>query len=387
MTRRRKARHVALSAVVAAAIAAAFALGAYLQGGGSLWDAFSFGGASGGATRTVVDSVGREVQIPEEPQAIAALDSFSGDVCVLAGADERLMGAPNGVRSNVMLQQLYPGLSQTAVLSGDTVNIETMAAEGVDVALVRREMHDAGEETAKLDQLGIPYVVVDYEDVEGQIAAIRLVGDVCGGDAARKADEIADKYQEAVDLVEERAALVSDDERVRVYHSINDALLTDGVESLGADWIARCGAVDVSADAQGSGTLGDYSATLEQVYVWDPDVIICNTAEAADYIASEASWAGLSAVEEGRVYNLPVSTSRWGQRGDPETFLGMLWLGKTIYPDLYADFDLKEWTVSYYRDVIGLDVDDQLWERILAGEDMRAQGSGTGGGSGSGGGA
>lgn len=370
------------SFAVGALIVAACAFCVVLMNGGT-WGASA---PSGGSTHEVVDSVGRAVQVPDDPHSIAALDSFSGSVAVLAGAGERLMGAPGGVISNEMLEEIYPDLGSLDQLSGNAINVETLLAAEVDVALVKRDLYDNGEETAKLDRMGIPYVVVDYGTLEEQMDAIRLVGEVCGSDAREKADGIADYYQQTVDMVEDRVSQLDEDEKVRVYHSINDPLLTDGADSLGADWMERAGAVSVSAQEDGKGGTGDYNATLEQVYAWDPDVVVCSTADAKEAILADEQWQGLDAVEEGSVYNLPVSTSRWGQRGDPETFLGMLWLGKTLYPDLYADIDLKQTVVAYYRDVIGLEVDDALWDAIVSGTGLRAEGSGGGSGEGSGGG-
>lgn len=386
-TQVRGVKGIAASAAVGLLIVVVCGLGLFALDGGSL--STLFGGDTSasrdaGETKEVVDSLGRTVNVPIDPQSIAALDAFSGNVCVLAGAGDRLMGAPGGVLSNVLLQRLCPGLDSVEQLSGNAVNVETLLSADVDVALVKRDLYDGGEETAKLDKLGIPYVVVDYSTVEEQQAAIELVGRVCGPAASEKAASIAAYYRQTVDLVQERAALVAKDGRKRVYHAINDPLLTDGAGSLGADWIARCGAIDVSAEETGAGGADDYSATLEQVYAWSPDVVVCNTADARASILADAQWQGMAAVAEGQVYGTPVSTSRWGQRGDPETFLGMLWLGKTLYPQLYEDVSLKDTVCAYYRDVVGLDIDDATWDAIAAGEGLRAGGSGNGAGSGGG---
>ena len=66
----------------------------------------------------------------------------------------------------------------------------------------------------------------------------------------------------------------------------------------------------------------------------------------------------------------------------------MLWLGKTLYPGQYEDINLKETVVAYYRDIIGLDIDAETWDAIVAGQGVRTEGSGgqDGSGSGSGGG-
>ncbi len=345
-------------------------------------DAASGAPASAVEMQTVTDSEGRSVDVPADPQSIAVFDSFSGELVVMIGAGPRACGMPAGVMSDTILQMIYPELTTAPVsLSGNTVNVETLAAQSCDVALVKSTLSD--EERAKLDRFGIPYVVVDYVTVEEQIEAVRLVGTVCAGEAAERAEALAGYYEGILDLVRTRAELVDEADRVSVYHSINTALLTDSEDSLGRDWVelAGCGCASASSQAT-SGT--DYTATLEQIYNWDPDVVICNVATTADEIAADPQWSGISAVTSGRVYNIPIGATRWGQRGSVETYLAMLWLGCTVYPDIYQDVDFKQEVVGYYRDYLGIGVDDQLWGQIVSGEGIRSSGSGDGtGGSGS----
>lgn len=391
-TQRKTPAGVLASAIVAVFVVALCLGGAYLTGSwvptvdsgadGSAGGQSSGQFASDVATHELVDAAGRTVEAPEEPQRIAAMDSFAGDVCVLSGAGERLFGAPGGVKSNELLVRIAPNLADVERLSGSTVNVEALLAGGVDLVFVKESMLASSGETAKLDRAGIPYIAVGYDTVDEQIEAIQLVGAACGGEAARKALSLARYYRETADEVERRSAQVADEERVSVYHSINESLRCDGAGSLGSDWITRTGAIDVSAREEATGLSGDYDASVEQVYAWDPDFVVCNSAAARDEFDSDARWSGLAVVADGRVRNLPVSASRWGQRGDPETFLAMLWLGKELYPELYADIDLKETVIAYYRDVIGLEIDDATWEEVLSGEGIRAQGTGDGGGSG-----
>ena len=115
----------------------------------------------------------------------------------------------------------------------------------------------------------------------------------------------------------------------------------------------------------------DYAAGLEQIFVWDPDVMICNEASTKDYLLTDSKWQGLRAVKEGEVYNIPVGATRWGQRGSLETFFAMIWLGVTIYPEYYAGFDLRQEVTDFYRDQLGLEVDDETWRKMTAGTGIR----------------
>lgn len=341
--------------------------------------ALSAGTDSG--TIQVTDSVGRHVQIPAEPQRIAIFDSFSSELAVLIGAGPKLSGVPNGIKSDVILQQIYPGLTQLTATSGNSINIETQLSDDVDLVLLRSTMDSS--ECAKLDLLGIPYVKVGYNSIESQVKAIRLVGTACGTAAAGRAEAIARYYEQTVSLVQERVASIAQDQRVSVYHAVTDALTTDGADSLGASWITATGCRNVSATETASSNT-DYLATLEQVYSWNPDIIICSSASTASTILETAGWQGLEAVTSASVYNIPVGATRWGHRGSVETWFAMLWLGTTAYPELFADIDLEQTVIDAYADLYGVQVDDALYQQMLSGEGLRTQGGGGSGSSGSG---
>jgi iron complex transport system substrate-binding protein len=330
-------------------------------------------------THTVVDSAGRSVEVPVDPENVAVMDSFSGELMVMIGAGSQMCGVPSGVTSDTILQTIYPALTEQPVaLSGNAVNIETLMAMGTDVVLVKSTLPD--DERAKLDTMGIPYVVVGYSTMEEQVAAIRLVGEVCGGNAQVKADALADYYEQTISTVKAHTATIPVSKRLSVYHSINDILLTDGTTSLGTDWIECAGGIDVSSGQSVPSGSTDYTATLEQVYAWDPDIVICNVADTVTSVKADAKWSGLSAISSGHVYNIPIGATRWGQRGDVETYLAMLWLGCTIYPQYYTDIDFKQVIIDYYRDYLGITVDDALYDQIISGSGIRSTGSNNGGG-------
>ena len=337
--------------------------------------------ADSGALRTVTDCLGREVEIPEKCERIAALDSFAAEAMVMTGAGEQMCTCPNGTKSDTILQDIYPALPDVPVVkSQGAINIEGLAALSSQVVFIKSNAVANEDETAKLDKLGIPYLAIGYETMEEQIAALELIGEVCGGKAQDKMKMITDYYSDTIDLVKEHAAKIPEKKRLRVYHGINEIARTDGKQSIGADWIGAVGAVNVSAgeDVNVDGT--DYQATLEQIYAWDPDVVICNAAESVDYLYSDSKWKGFRAVKEKQVKAIPIGATRWGQRGSVETYFAMLWLGCEIYPKYYEDVDLKKEVVTFYKNILGIEVNDELYDTIISGRGIRNGPNTSGGG-------
>ncbi len=323
---------------------------------------------------TIRDCENRQVELLEQPQRIAVLDSFAGEAVVMIGAGEKMVTCPNGVKSDRLLCEMYPALNDVpVVMSGGSFNAEALLALSPDVIIVKQGLISSEEERAKLDRLKLPYLVSGYQNMQEQIYAIRMIGCVAGGTCGQKAEEIAAYYTDVMERIEEKAATIPAADRKKVYHSINEAVRTDGEDSLGNDWISCTGAIDVSAEQtshlQKDGV--DYYAAMEQIFEWDPDVIICNEVDTKAYLLSDSKWTGLRAVREQQVYNIPVGATRWGQRGSLETFFAMIWLGVTLYPNVYDDFDLKAEVTSFYGNILGIAIDNETYEQMLSGTGIR----------------
>ena len=332
-------------------------------------------------TVTVTDCAGRSVTVPKGSARIAALDSFAGEAMVMAGAGSQMCACPSGVMSDIILQEIYPQLIDIpSAASSGAVNIETLTEAGAEVAIIKESMYEIAGETAKFDKMGIPYIVIGYKTMADQIDALKLIGAVCGGEAEDRIERITDYYEQTIKTVQNHTNKIPENERVRVYHSINEIVRTDGKDSIGTDWVQTAGAINVSAELDTRLENNDYESSLEQIYAWDPDVVICNAADTTDYMYISSRWAGLRAVREKQIKTIPVGATRWGQRGSVETFFAMLWLGCELYPDAYADIDLKKEVTTFYSEVLGVNVSDELYEQIISGRGVRVPGNNTGDG-------
>lgn len=325
-------------------------------------------------TLTIRDCLGNTVEVPRNPERIAVLDSFGGEAVVMIGAGDRMVTCPNGVRSDSLLCEIYPALSDVSVvMSGGSFNAEALLALSPDVIIMKESIYAAEGEREKLEKLGVPYLVTTYGNMAEQMYSLSMIGAAAGDEYAENAGKINSYYCDVIRRVCRAAENIPETEKKLVYHSINEAVRTDGQNSLGNDWITCVGAVDVSAQHTESlqRDSEDYYAGLEQIFAWEPDVIICNEVITKDYLLTDEKWAGLGAVRRNQVYNIPVGATRWGQRGSLETFFAMIWLGVTIYPEYYADFDLQEEVAGFYRDMLGLTVDEETYQMMLSGSGIR----------------
>lgn len=323
-------------------------------------------------TKTITDCIGRKVTIPEHPQRIACLYAATAHMLALVDEGGKIVGAPDGVRRDVVMQIKYPNIKTVSVpyVSG-AINTEELLRINADIALVRKDTAENAAEVEKLNNLKIPYVVVDFSSVAELKKAITVIGDIFD-----KRD-ITDHYLAYMDqtftYVKEHLNGLSDKEKVTVYHSVNEATKTYSSGCISAEITSAAGVKNVSLNA-GLGIGGnDKDTTLEQIYSWDPQAIIVNDTNIVPYIYGSAKWQGLTAVKNKKVIALPVGVSRWGHFGSIEPQMGALFIASTFYPARFSDLNMTQTVMDYYTKFFKLTITKELAPKILSGEGMRAE--------------
>ena len=322
-------------------------------------------------TITITDSISRQVKIPAQINRIACLCPESGYALAMFGKGDKIVAVVGGIQRDLILTEMYPKIKDLPVPKGSgVINIEELIKTQPDVVFVKSDTSSNEAEVEKLNKSKIPFLVVEFNNMKEQQKAIEMIGNVIG--AADKAAKYNQYYQSCIDRVQKQVAGIPQQEKVRVYHSINEATRTDIQKSLSGDWTRAAGAYNVAANENLNSLEGKYFASLEQILLWNPDVILVNELGVANYILANKQWAPLKAVKNGKVLQMPNGISRWGHPSSPETPLAILWLAKTIYPDKFVDLDIVAETKLFYKEFFGFELSDEVVNRVLFGEGMRA---------------
>lgn len=325
-------------------------------------------------TKVITDCAGRQVEIPQTPQRVACLYATSAHIMAMLDEGDKIVGCPNGVKSDVLMQMKYPEITETATPHQEgSVNVEELMEIDTDLALVSNSLALSDGEMEKLDDLGIPYVVIDYTTIDELQNAVRVAGEVF--EKQQQAEAYLEFFDDTMELVDKRLENVDEGSKPRVYHAVNEAIRTDPKDSICGEIMARAKVEDISV-SQGLTANGKNAyVTLEEIYRWDPDAVIANESSVTDYILSDSKWDGLTAVKTKAVYTLPVGATRWCHPGSMEAHMGVLAVASRFYPQQFEDFDVKEYTKEYYKTYFDLELDDQMIDHILAGEGMRVSNS------------
>jgi len=245
-------------------------------------------------------------------------------------------------------------LDQQSRLS-QTASVEEIAARGPDLVLMKATHF---ESTAKkLDQLGVKNFTMSLETWDEWQREIVQLGALLGNPG--RANEILSLYRTRLDLIESRAAQIKSQDQQRVL--LLQADRTDNTTSykIAPDswiqtWMVEMSGASPVWKGANKAAAGWSTVSFEQIAAWDPDLIVLisystPTASYLDGIYSSPLWANLRAVKEGAVVASPHDLMNYIQPV-ASWILGLQWLAKTTYPELYEDIDIPTEIDRFYRD-------------------------------------
>ena len=146
---------------------------------------------------------------------------------------------------------------------------------------------------------------------------------------------------------------------------------TDPRGSGHAEIIEFVGGCNVAEAALLSGNnLGRSKAALEQLQLWNPEVILIKyfrDGENSSFaqIMHDQGWRNIKAVQKHRVYELPNQPFNWFDCPQGvNRLIGIKWLANLLYPDIYpADLqaEVKRFYALFYKyQLSGQEIDEFL---------------------------
>jgi iron complex transport system substrate-binding protein len=298
-------------------------------------------------TRQITDAAGRIVSIPATVNRVADPWPANNALVLMLGGADKLVATTSQARDQPWLRRLYPRIDRVpaAFNAAGEVNIETLIGVHPDVIL----MAYGGTLPHWMDAVEsyhIPVVMLPNDSLEGLKTTVRMTGDVLGERESRVAAEYIRYLDGNIRKVTQITNKLAPSERPRVLHTATPGILSvDGRRSVIDDWINVAGGVN-AADVVGLGR----PVTMEQVVVWNPDVIIVGTApnqQNRQAILDDPRWREIKAVRDGRVFANPSGAYLW-DRHSAEAALQVLWAAKLLHAARFADLDVNRETRQFY---------------------------------------
>ncbi|MBN2305742.1 MAG: ABC transporter substrate-binding protein [Anaerolineae bacterium] len=280
----------------------------------------------------VADQGGVTVEVPQPVRGIASAYGVATYYAYTLGAGERLLAASYiGVRGPAVqdaMRRVDPNfdavMNAISALNQNEINLEEVAAlhPGLILTSARTQWLDAAAE------LGIPILRFEGETPERLKESMTLIGAVLGPNAAYRAAQFNAYYDAMLAQIANQTDTI--EATTTVYFSGTEPLRTASGDMYQTAMVEAAGGESVSKELTGYWN----DVNLEQVVVWNPDVIFVPTYGGAtvEAITESDEWAVVPAVEAGRVYQLPQFISPW-DTPLPDSILGIMWMAETLYPD------------------------------------------------------
>ena len=143
-------------------------------------------------------------------------------------------------------------------------------------------------------------------------------------------------------------------------------LNTNARGSVQAQVIPLVGAVNAVVVEDVSDKGGGNTINLEQMFNFDPDVILFTAGSMYADAAEDASWSQLRAVRNGDYYEIPNLPYNWmSSPPSLNMLLGIRWLGSLLYPEVY-DGDLAAEVQRAYRLLWDYELTEEETAELLA---------------------
>ena len=323
-------------------------------------------------TITVVDHTGEEVTVPREINRIATLSIYPlpSVITMFLGSADKIVGVhpvSMSAAENGVLSKLFPEFlnADTGYMQGDDLNIEALMELKPDVVFYTAENTAQKEmlDTAGIPAIGISATAWDYDIIKTYDEWISVLSQMFP--EQDKTQVVSEYSQKVYDMIQERTANLAGEEKTRalfLFQYDDSAMITSGKHFFGQYWAPAGGGVNV---AEGLGELNSAATiSMEQVYEWDPDVIyITNfTPTQPDDLYNNAvggdDWSNVKAVKDRNVYKMPLGSYRTYTPGT-DTPLTLMWMAKTMYPDIFEDIDMNQEVKDYYKEIYGVELSDE----------------------------
>lgn len=313
-------------------------------------------------TRTIIDSAGDQVEIPENVDTVINLVTYGCQVMVGLGLGDYLTGINVDAIESAWMAEMYPRIDKIEKFDQEA-SAEILLKADADIVFVQE-----AEFARNLRSKGVTAVTFSYYEIAEMKTAIIMLGDILGGEAAEKCNRYVSYLDENIALIEKSLdGKLSERETLYYINGVSNKGLykTAGKGSTNS----VCAALSYTAFA--TDPLIESPANKvdsEAIIAADPQNIMIGGKYQHvlyDELMETQEWSNNSAVKNGNVFKVPMGISAWNRYGI-EIALMIPWTSAVVYPE-YFEYDLVQETIDFYQEFTGYTLSEQQAQYILEG--------------------
>lgn len=323
------------------------------------------------ATKIVTDLQGREVRVPQNVKHLAVVPiPWASVIYAIDGSSERLAAIHPAAMTAYKGKFLenrdkhFAQLDTKIIAQNFSVNIESAAQAGIDTAILWQYQEKDAE---KLSKVGIPTVLIYNDTVDNLKKSFLIIGKLLGKE--ERAEQINKAYDMTTEKIMAKKAWEQAD-KPKVLFLRNSKLRLQGNDNFMHEAIRIGGGENPYGQVNGG---REQTIAMEEVYKQNPDIILLSNFDKFvpddlynNKIAGQ-DWSTVKAVQEKRVYKVPMGIYRWDAPG-VETPLMMEWLAHVLQPELFKELDVRADAKNFYEDYMHYKISEADMAQIFADE-------------------
>ena len=337
--------------------------------------------------KTVVDLMGREVKVPEQVQKIAAIAGPTYEMVFMLGSGDQIAMVKSGHTDSYPLANLTNPRLETleglAANPSSSVNIEDYLKHDIDLVVY----YDNEIELKKFDAVDMAAIVVSKNTgliasldeaksltidqfIEKLTQPLDILSTALNTEEARSEYETWRDYcDEKLRMVYERTKDIPMEERQTVYWGNTWGEEIRSTYALKNRWyeVYLAGGQLIGPEENSNFP----EVTAEQLYSWDPDIILVDNHGGLPGLVMESmyrensKWSTLSAVQNQQLHRIPAGVF-FLDKGSTTTLL-VLWMATILQPELFSDIDMVEEVKYYYSEFYEYDLSDEEAQNVING--------------------
>jgi len=306
---------------------------------------------------TIVDSTGRQVDIPKPLKRIVVLNTDAAEIICALSAEDRVVGVVDSVVEEDDFFKRLKG--KPSVGRWNSPSFEKIVEVDPEV-VIAYSRHPGPELEEKLEPTSIKVVRIDCYKIESLDSDVKALGVMLGKE--KEAEEFVNFYRKYLKIIKTRLSSLSPEERVKVYVESYSDYTSVARGSGGHQICTMAGGINIAADEP----VPYPKISAEWVLKKNPQIIVkavTNSKAPSGYgvdekgpleklrteIMNRPGFSEIDAVKNNRVYL--ISADIWT---GPRAVIGIIQMAKWFYPGHFKDLNPKLIHRRYLERFLGL---------------------------------
>jgi iron complex transport system substrate-binding protein len=309
-------------------------------------------------TVTITDSLGREVEVPENPERVVAQGPGALRYQCYLHAQDKVVGVESIELREDENRRPYrianPQLKNKPLIGEYRGNTDPEKIVSVNPEVIFWTYVTSPDDADKLQQkTGVPVVALNYGTLgvhrNEMYKSLRIMGDVLNKE--ERSEDVIQFFNKTIKDLNKRTNDIPEDEKRSVYIG---GIAYKGPHGYQSTEPAYPPFEFINAKNVASGMGTDHAdASKEAIIEWDPDILFVDLStydaqpSAVEQLKTDPVYRSLTAVEEGEVYG--VLPYNWYTKNYGTVLANAYYIGTVIYPERFNDIDPEEKANKIYE--------------------------------------